>query len=278
MVSKYSLTVGHQADMVTSLKVIAKGIDGDIIRNIPDIILISLVESENLRNQSDGAEFDADQPYTISNTSWHINSGDSGYVMKYLIPNNKQLDSVKYYLKICLRLEYPNTTHIPVARVRAVVKNIIIDTTIYADSLSTTYKEITAFAFHKDTNGVYFDNSQQSSIIASQLVFLTGNEISSDIGYNIDYQVYSTGQVSFYIDYIAVDDYEANKTFKGQYDALINNQVDKFKDQAMLSRFVVQEEPGTEVLPAVGYFEQKIKQRVEDAGYPTKRSLCWNTQ
>lgn len=162
--------------------------------------------------------------------------------------------------------------------------------TIYADNPvfqagdHYAYKEITAFSFNKNTSGPMMVTGQPIVQSIPELDQLNHPNtkvsiLSAPSGSAFDYRVYWNGQVSCYLDYIIVDDYNANHTFTGYYNTAINQEVNNFKGFAGLGRFKIRDEINPDYYGqylTAGYVEKIIKANVTIAGYPTKTGLHYN--
>ena len=162
--------------------------------------------------------------------------------------------------------------------------------TIYADDSAFqsgdhyVYKEITAFSFNKNTTGPMIATNPPvvQSIPEPEQIGHTGVSASTVVvtGSAFDYRVYWNGQVTCYLDYVIVDNVNANSTFSGADDVTINQEVDNFKTNPALGRFKIRDEIDPDYYGqylTIGYVEQLIKSRVTAAGYPTKTGFHYNT-
>jgi hypothetical protein len=213
----------------------------------------------------------------------------SGYIARNLILRNEQPDSVNYYLKIRMRLSSSVPfTHTPVIVVRAVrlSDGAARTYTVYADEFGDyNYKEITTVQFYKSPSGSMvplqgLDERSTGEVNPFGIKeYATGRfdaQRTSETYAEYDYQIYWPGQVSCYIDYIAVDDHKSHQLFTGANNNLITGEVTTFKGYENLGKFKINDEPIPSQWPGIGYVEQQIKTAIAP-NHPSKSGFHYNT-
>ncbi|MFH0989187.1 MAG: hypothetical protein V1799_04125 [bacterium] len=203
--------------------------------------------------------------------AWETVGGLAGFIAKNLLLSSEQPDSIKYYLKVRMRLN-PGTSfnHTPVLVIQAVRADTTMVDTVFADEFNDyNYREIPSLSFRKmpvgKSLGPYesINEIEVSHIPPRDLIgYATGrpDEVISAVSNTAyDYQLYWPGLVSCYVDYLAIDDSTSNSLFIGTNDIAIREEVNLFQSNPKLSRFKINDEPTPPHWPLVGYVDNIIR-------------------
>ncbi|MFH0991066.1 MAG: hypothetical protein V1799_13740 [bacterium] len=236
------------------------------------------------------ADADLDQTQVNIN-AWRVLSGSggdsSGYIANGLLMNSEQPDSVRYFIKVRMRLVLDTPfDNKPALVVKAVRADTTMVDTIFANEFSNyNYREVPSLVFRKMPVGQTAQPQQSINEIRVSHVpprdtigYATGHPdevISTASNTAFDYQLYWPGQVSCFVDYIAIDDSVSNRLFLGTNDTAISGEVIRFRDSTKLIKFKINDEPASPHWPLVGYVDNIIRSNLT-AGNLTKRGFHYN--
>lgn len=160
-----------------------------------------------------------------------------------------------YYVKPRLRVEGGQLGD-PVVTVRAILLNTppqtLLEQTIIVDQDNSVGYHEYSFSFYRPS-GVTSTEGQPDMPMGVQASLAAVDPVT--------YEVEWHGEVTTFFDYLKVDDYYANKLFRGDYDAQITSAAQTFLDHPTdnLLAFYTDDEPKLDQMYSAGYVESILK-------------------
>jgi len=217
--------------------------------------------------------------YWILRTSSH----SAGDVVKNVKTDNLQPDNTHYWVKVKMRLPVlpPSATNVITVEAKNKTTGDIESGIISSSAFTTTgWKEVTVFDFEKTSGGPLLKvNGVPSSNPTSSLYGFTPGVpdyvVTSATYTPYDIRIYWHDIVDCDIDYVMIDDYDANQLYTNNYDTRMTNLVDNYKSYAAMRYFKVWDEPYAENQYPVRRMNNYIQQRLNSTGYPEKSPFTY---